>query len=114
MARTATSLLRRMPRNSIDHTGILNALQDPVLVVDRNATVRYVNSRAEEFFDSSATNLVGIPLIDLVPQDSPVHWLIEQARDNASSLSDYGVTLETPRVGILGIETTRATPRSTR
>ncbi len=78
---------------------VLNALADPVLVLDAEGGIEYVNLAAEQFFDASQTWLCERALSDLIPGDSPVFAMIEQVRAAGSSLSEYGVTLETPRIG---------------
>lgn len=78
---------------------ILNSLADPVLVVGPDGSVGYVNTAAEQFFDASAQQLRGQRLADLIPEDSPLLALIEQVRETDSSVSEYGVSLETPKIG---------------
>jgi two-component system nitrogen regulation sensor histidine kinase GlnL len=43
--------------------------------------------------------MVGRKITSVVPQDSPLHALVEQARRQATSVSQYGVTIESPRFG---------------
>jgi two-component system nitrogen regulation sensor histidine kinase GlnL len=43
--------------------------------------------------------LLGSPLVQLLPPDSPVFPLIDSVRASGHSVSEYGVTLETPRLG---------------
>jgi two-component system nitrogen regulation sensor histidine kinase GlnL len=100
MARAATPLWRKNARQEIDPSGILNALPDPVVVIGGRNEIRYVNLEAQEFFDSGAAALTGLPLADLLPADSPVFFLIEQARTHSASMTEYGVTLDTPRIGV--------------
>lgn len=78
---------------------VLGALSDPVLVIDRAGCIAYVNSAAEQFFQASESYLNGKLLRDLLPGDSPLFTLIDQVRQTGSSVSEYGVTLETPRIG---------------
>mgnify|MGYP001506277538 CR=1 FL=1 len=87
-------------RQEIDPSGILNALPDPVLVIGGRNEILYVNLEAQEFFDCGAAALIGLPLTELLPEDSPVYFLIEQARISGASMSEYGVTLDTPRIGV--------------
>jgi two-component system, NtrC family, nitrogen regulation sensor histidine kinase GlnL len=100
MARAATPLWRKNARQEIDPSGILNALPDPVIVIGGRNEIRYVNLEAQEFLDSGAAALIGLPLSDLLPADSPVFFLIEQARVHSASMTEYGVTLDTPRIGV--------------
>jgi len=83
----------------IDPTAILAALPDPVMVVDGDGQIRFINLEAQEFFDVSAARVMGTPLTDLIPEDSPVFHLLEQARLTHSTVCKYGITLETQRIG---------------
>jgi len=78
---------------------VLNSLSDPVLVVGSDGTVEYVNQATELFFDASQSWLVTRNLADLVPTDGPLFAMIGQVRKSGSSLSEYGVTLQTQRTG---------------
>jgi two-component system nitrogen regulation sensor histidine kinase GlnL len=95
----ANALKRAAGAAAVDASAVLAALPDPVLVVDGADTLIYANSAAEQFFDTSAVTLLGTPLNDLLPGDSPVFALIENVRASGHSVSEYGVSLETPRVG---------------
>jgi two-component system nitrogen regulation sensor histidine kinase GlnL len=85
----------------LDHhfEAVLNSLADPVLVVDGDGVVQFVNQATEQFFDASQSWLSSRNLNQLVPPDSPILVMIDQVRRSGSSLSEYGVTLETPRTG---------------
>ena len=78
---------------------ILNALPHPVLVIDRANRVAQLNLAAEQFFEAGASALLGRPLGELVPADSPLFALVAQVREAGNSVSEYGVTLETPKIG---------------
>ncbi len=78
---------------------VLNALPEPVLVIDADGTIGYLNPAAEQFFKGSSAALAGQRLDALLPADSPVFGLIEQVRRSGHSMSEYGITLETPRIG---------------
>ena len=82
-----------------DAAMVLNALRAAVLVVDGGDVVRQVNAAAEQLFESSAALLEGVPLAGLLPPDSPLFALVAQTRHEATSVSEYGVTLDTPRTG---------------
>jgi two-component system nitrogen regulation sensor histidine kinase GlnL len=76
---------------------VLNSLADPVMVVGEDGIINYVNLATEQFFDASQSWLCARKLKDLIPGDSPLFTMIEQVRAHGSSLSEYGVSLETPR-----------------
>jgi two-component system nitrogen regulation sensor histidine kinase GlnL len=78
---------------------VLGALPEPVLAIDADGTIGYLNPAAEQFFQGSSAALAGRRLDALLPADSPVLGLIEQARHSGHSVSEYGITLETPRIG---------------
>lgn len=83
----------------IDANAVLNALADVMLVVGPGGEIRLANLAAEEFFDASAAWLAGRRLADLLPPDSPLFGLVDQVRNGTASVSEYGVTLHTPRIG---------------
>jgi two-component system, NtrC family, nitrogen regulation sensor histidine kinase GlnL len=99
MARTLAPLVRPRRWADLDAESILGALPDPVLVVDADNRVRFVNQEAQEFFDAGAARLVGTHLTEWLPPDCPVFALVQQVRTQHSRVSEYGVTLETPRIG---------------
>ena len=96
-SRPSTAVLGTDPVQRYE--AILNALADPVLVVDSEGRILLTNSAAEQFFQASAVMLAGRQLIELLPADSPLFTLLKQARESGSSVSEYGVTLETPKIG---------------
>ncbi|HYG85808.1 MAG TPA: ATP-binding protein [Azospirillum sp.] len=103
-SRMATSATRRSPRISprnagVDPRAVLNALPDPVLVVDGAGEIRYVNLEAQEFFDIGASMIEGTLLSDLLPPDSPVMAMLDQVRRGSMVASQEGVTIDTPRIG---------------
>lgn len=106
MARTtaAAHMPRRPSRsggrsNGIDPSAVLNALTDPVIVVDAQGDICFVNNEAQEFFGMSSGALEGTPMSDLLPPDSPVMGLIDQVQRHRRSVSQDGVIIDTPRIG---------------
>ncbi len=83
----------------IDPSAVLNALPDPVLVVDGANEIRFVNLEAQEFFDLSFNAMAGMALAELLPPDSPVLGLIAQVRRGSRRVSQEGVVIDTPRIG---------------
>jgi two-component system nitrogen regulation sensor histidine kinase GlnL len=100
MVATRGSVVRRLPPEAVvEPHAVLAALPDPVLVVDEQGTLRYANHAAEEFFDAGKTMLLGLPLPGLLPEDSPVFALIDSVRRTGASVSEYGVSVDMPRIG---------------
>jgi two-component system, NtrC family, nitrogen regulation sensor histidine kinase GlnL len=100
MSKASAVAKRSDPREmSVDAWAILSSLPDPVLVVNASGRLIYVNAAAEQFFDTSAATLLGGPLEQLLPGDSPVFALIDSVRLSGHSVSEYGLILETPRLG---------------
>jgi len=104
MAPRSTRSLGRSPAPPstaapVDAAAVLNALTDPVVVLDPDNRLASLNTAAEQFLGASVPALAGRALCDFVPGDSPVHALVGQARDHAGTLSQYNVLLESPRLG---------------
>ena len=83
----------------IDGDYILNGLTAAILVVDDNFLILKINSAAEDFFRTSVGNLLDHGLDTLLPADSPLFVLIAQVRAEQQAVSEYDVTIETPRIG---------------
>ena len=82
-----------------DATIVLNAMPHPVIILDRQLHIEYVNDSAQQFFQASAAILVGHLLNDFVAFGSPVLTLIEQVFAQGVSVNEYGVEIGTPRQG---------------
>src|SRR5690348_13746635 len=92
------SVARKLGAAPPDPTQVLAALPEPLLVVDADDRVCFVNAAAEQLFDTGAATLVGTNLGTMLPQDGPLFALIAGVRETGHSVSEYGVTLETPRL----------------
>ena len=68
-------------------------------MVDGDDTVLYANPAAEQFFGTGASLLIGHPLDEFLPSDSPAFSLLTQVRLSAAAVSESGVTLSSPRIG---------------
>lgn len=77
---------------------ILNAFPDPVFVVGDDL-IQYVNLAGQDFLCAGESVLLGRRLDEHLPADSPVFAVMAQARADGATVSEYGVTLETPRIG---------------
>jgi two-component system nitrogen regulation sensor histidine kinase GlnL len=83
----------------IDPGGILAALPDAILVLDVEEQIVYANQAAEQLFDTSAAHLVGQNAGTLLAEDSPLLALVRQVRRAGASVSEDGVTIDSPRFG---------------
>ena len=87
------------PGSAVDETLVLNALPEPIFVIDERGCFAQVNLAAEQFFGAGASALLGRALGEVVPADSPLMDLVAQVRDGRHSVTEYGVTIETPKIG---------------
>ena len=78
---------------------LLGAVPDPLLAVDSEGFIRFVNPAAEQFFDAGASHLCRRRLDQVLPFDSPLLELVRQAHESHSVVSEYSVDLGTPRIG---------------
>jgi len=78
---------------------VLDSLNDPVIVVDGNGDIVYLNAAGQDFLRTSQAVLVGTNLQDLIPQDSPILSTVDRSRRIGSPMTVHGVRLSTPRVG---------------
>jgi len=76
-----------------DERAILGAIASPVVVVDAELVIVFVNPAAEQMFGLGRSVLEGRPLVDLVPEDSPLLELVRRVQSESSGVSDYGVEL---------------------
>lgn len=78
---------------------VLDAMPNPLLVIDENDHICMVNAAAEDFFQSGAAVLKRNSLSDIVPFSSPVLQSVRQVREAATVVNEYGVGVGTPRLG---------------
>src|SRR6266568_2511832 len=80
-----------------DMAALLAALPNPLIVLDRGGTVRFVNPAAEQFFGVSAAALIGHPLAQFIAPQSPLFMLIDAVWRSGGSIAEYDAPLEGPR-----------------
>jgi two-component system, NtrC family, nitrogen regulation sensor histidine kinase GlnL len=78
---------------------ILDALPNPILVVDSAGVISFANSAAEDFFQMSSAMLMRHSLKDAMPFASPVLEAVQRARDTQGVVNEYAVGVGTPRMG---------------
>lgn len=96
---TAMALDASALGNDIDADAVLNALGVAVVVVDSSDAIVRVNAAGENLLQGGASHLKGLHLGELLPPDSPVLSLVAHVRGERIVVSEYGVTLDTPRIG---------------
>lgn len=78
---------------------ILQAMPNPLIVLDAGNTIVFANMAAEQFFQTSAKMLQALSITDIIPATSPVFGLIAGVRAAQASANEYEVLVGTPRSG---------------
>ncbi len=91
---------------------ILDAIPNPLIVIDEGDRVLLANAAAEGFFQISSAMLQRFRLADLVPFSSPVLGAVAQARASVSAVNEYSVAVGGPRLGGERIVDLQAAPVS--
>jgi two-component system nitrogen regulation sensor histidine kinase GlnL len=86
-------------QDRITRDTLLNAIPAALVAITGDNKIVYANTAAEQFFKSSAEFMANKKLHYFLSEDSPIFSLIKQVRSQNSVISEYGVTLETPRIG---------------
>lgn len=99
MSRQVVPLAKETPRPRVTPEAILGALAMPILAVDDRNMIVFANGAAEQFFDMSASYLVGEPLGRVAPEGSPLFALAERVRRGSEAVVEHGALLDSPRTG---------------
>ncbi|GES45477.1 two-component sensor histidine kinase [Rhizobium dioscoreae] len=86
------------PANSVA-MAVLNAIQNPVVMVDEAGLIAFANWEAEAFFGASASHLSRYRISSFIPFGSPLLALIDQVRERRAPVNEYRVDLSSPRLG---------------
>jgi two-component system nitrogen regulation sensor histidine kinase GlnL len=78
---------------------VLNAIQNPVVLVNETGNIAFANWEAESFFGASATHLARHNISAFIPFGSPLLTLIDQVRERRAPVNEYRVDLSSPRLG---------------
>ncbi|MFK0165453.1 nitrogen regulation protein NR(II) [Rhizobium sp. NPDC090279] len=78
---------------------VLNAIQNPVVMVDEAGLIAFANWEAEAFFGASASHLARYRISTFIPFGSPLLALIDQVRERRAPVNEYRVDLSSPRLG---------------
>lgn len=88
---------------------LIEAMPNPLVVLDENNRVCLANSAAEDFFQASSSGLMRHELADLVPFASPVLQSVKQVRETGVVVNEYAIGVGTPRLGgerVVDLQTT--------
>ena len=72
---------------------VVGALPYPVIVVNGDDDIDYINGSAENFFEQGRNFLLGRQISKVLPPDSPVHSLLSQVRAEGVSISEHDIDL---------------------
>ena len=78
---------------------ILDAIPNPLFLVDGSGRIGFANAAAEDFFQASAMVLQRNSLADLVPFASPALEAVAQVRKDGGVVNEYAISVGTPRLG---------------
>ena len=90
---------RALASGGPDPEAILNALPNPVVMLDAQDDICFANVAAEAFFEVGASVLRRHRLDQIAPFSSPLLALVEQVRVIDSPINEYAVGVGTPRTG---------------
>lgn len=85
--------------NALEGESVLNALGQVIIVVDDDGCILKINAAGEQFFQISFAALKKRRFSDLIPDDSPISSLVRQVQGGLAAVAEYGLILETPRIG---------------
>jgi two-component system nitrogen regulation sensor histidine kinase GlnL len=80
-------------------TAVLQALPQPVIVVDEARTIVFVNYAAEAFFSASMSVLSRQKLDDLIAFGSPITGLVGAVAERRAPMTEYRVRVGSSRFG---------------
>jgi two-component system nitrogen regulation sensor histidine kinase GlnL len=78
---------------------LVDALPNPLLLLDDKDRIHLVNSAAEDFFQAGKATLLRANFADLMPLASPVLGAIAEARHSGGVVNEYAISAGTPRFG---------------
>jgi two-component system nitrogen regulation sensor histidine kinase GlnL len=78
---------------------LIDALPNPLLVLDDKDRIRLANAAAEDFFQAGKVTLLRSNFADLMPLASPALNAIAEARQSGGVVNEYAISAGTPRFG---------------
>ena len=70
---------------------VISALPYPIIVVNGENTIVYLNGAGENFFEQSRERIAEQSLFKLFPVDSPIHTLLSKVRSDGVSISECDI-----------------------
>ena len=98
MSATASSLAAGARETPLARA-VVDALPNPLIVIDDSERICLANAAAENYFQASSNVLLRHRLGDVVPFSSPVFGAVAQARALSGVVNEYSVAVGTPRLG---------------
>jgi two-component system nitrogen regulation sensor histidine kinase GlnL len=95
----ATSSVAAGVRETPLARAVVDALPNPLIVIDDSERICLANAAAENYFQVSSNVLLRHRLGDVVPFSSPVFGAVAQARALSGVVNEYSVAVGTPRLG---------------
>ena len=72
---------------------ILYELRTPVILINNNNVIDYINAAGEEFFGHSSNVILGQSINSLIQKDSPLLILLSRVRKNKSGLTEESLDI---------------------
>lgn len=91
--------MNRTTVGQIDFTCLVEALPNPLLAIDGENGIIFVNAAAENFFQSSFRSLSRKGLKAIIPATSPLLELLVDVRQRQATFNENGVVVGTPSAG---------------
>ena len=101
-----------MDVDSVPARAVLQALPQPILVLDEQRRIQFVNYAAEAFFGASLSVLTRQSLDDLIAFGSPIISLVETVAQRRAPMTEYRVRIGSSRFGDERIADVFASPLS--
>ncbi len=98
---TQTPLMREGEGDAVlrMRSALLMAIPNPLIAIDAENGILFVNAASENFFQASARTLRKYGLESIIPFSSPLFELIESVRRTGATINEYEVSIGTPRTG---------------
>lgn len=98
--------------DAVSSRSVLQALPQPVVVLDDDRNIHFVNYAAEAFFGASSSVLTRQRLDDLIAFGSPIISLVETVVQRRAPMTEYRVRVGSSRFGDERVADVFATPIS--